>query len=857
MNAPKLIKDIPTDIDAFGPHKKIAEAILAVIAENKQPEAIALLGEWGSGKSSIIKITEALAREKEEQNINSYRAPKIISYDAWEYESDLLRNSILSVLADELGAQKEIKTKIWQTTEETQKPKNPHVKKQIAFALSLMGFLLGVELIGTVNFDTLPFSLNYSDTDESVKFWFSIGFILLPPLLLLIFNMCNEDDKFLESFLPFLGGQDTSSDDIAVKNISSSIEEFYNLMDEIITGYTGEREIVLILDNLDRIEGERAREIWSAMSPLFTHERESKIWIIAALSEGSIIEMVGPKKLVKLDPRSSHFSTPIYDEPIYTIDKNRHLGFLNKTFSRIYDVPSPILGKASDFISNKIDELNIKRLSDDDRKQLLSLIRTSNLINKQPRDLIKFLNAFEQSLCLNDDSEIPVLAHAYYLLKDTSKFTVPEKYALYVPALHYGIPFKNAQHIEFNEKIRTLFMRDHFESPQNEKESQSLKDDFKSLVTQPYFKECFSDQVSEFLSDFSTAYDLRTYKDIANALMFINTECHFTCDYWDKLWKNAVRSFKENNKSNGSDDIYEHKNIWSLLKIIRIISVLTNIKPYLIEFNDLWDKSLEGDVSDYSTEEFNDHADFLIKQKDQPIKIYPVQAVYFYQFTQKHIQKENLGDKIKNREELLNAFNEIISTFDYTNAMYMIFPLYIEAAGDLLMRLFINTLIKDYHQKVGDNGLKKLIGNIASDSTINSIDFPYTKITAMRLLVQNMTSTFENPFQITFSNPLNNIFRSSHRNHKKDIAQIIFMYWLSKRNPNQAFNDDDILFKRISYKDMARKLDPEEEGHYKIISLDSETPREIKNVIKNVEAYSGHTFSDVVSDNNIYRTIDY
>ena len=88
----EFLSDKPTGIDTFQSqaHTKIATAITEVIKEDKI-KLIGLEGEWGSGKSNIIKLIEKNLNE------NGYI---FYTYDAWGHQEDLQRRSFLENLTE-------------------------------------------------------------------------------------------------------------------------------------------------------------------------------------------------------------------------------------------------------------------------------------------------------------------------------------------------------------------------------------------------------------------------------------------------------------------------------------------------------------------------------------------------------------------------------------------------------------------------------------------------------------------------------------------------------------------------------------------------------------------------------------
>jgi len=88
-----FIRDEPASEDQFGSHARLARAIASVIRTQKDLKVVGLLGAWGSGKSTVVKLVQDdLA--KDDGNAKVY----CFSYDAWLHQSDPPRRSFLETL---------------------------------------------------------------------------------------------------------------------------------------------------------------------------------------------------------------------------------------------------------------------------------------------------------------------------------------------------------------------------------------------------------------------------------------------------------------------------------------------------------------------------------------------------------------------------------------------------------------------------------------------------------------------------------------------------------------------------------------------------------------------------------------
>jgi predicted KAP-like P-loop ATPase len=83
-----LLDDLPAKVDAFGAHARIAQSIRELIATEPGGKAIALVGSWGGGKSTVINLLRAGEESKAD-------GLAVFVFDAWVHEGDPLRRTFL------------------------------------------------------------------------------------------------------------------------------------------------------------------------------------------------------------------------------------------------------------------------------------------------------------------------------------------------------------------------------------------------------------------------------------------------------------------------------------------------------------------------------------------------------------------------------------------------------------------------------------------------------------------------------------------------------------------------------------------------------------------------------------------
>src|SRR5215210_2438831 len=84
----KLLKDEPVDESSHFQLELGARQIEGIVMEHDLPTpfAIVLHGEWGGGKTSVLKWAYSAASNSVKNNDEKYDDWKVLWFDAWEYE---------------------------------------------------------------------------------------------------------------------------------------------------------------------------------------------------------------------------------------------------------------------------------------------------------------------------------------------------------------------------------------------------------------------------------------------------------------------------------------------------------------------------------------------------------------------------------------------------------------------------------------------------------------------------------------------------------------------------------------------------------------------------------------------------
>jgi hypothetical protein len=163
------------------------------------------------------------------------------------------------------------------------------------------------------------------------------------------------------------------------------------------------RRVILVIDNLDRIERADALALWSTMRSVFTTEggREpewlKQVWLLVPIDRDAAVRLWDGMEERSSDTGQQGTKKPA-DTPGQTESASRGHGdeFLSKTFQLRFHVPPPTLTCWQTFLSKKLHEA----LPDhrDDRRAADRIIKLFDLVGPgskaqvTPRDVVLFLN---------------------------------------------------------------------------------------------------------------------------------------------------------------------------------------------------------------------------------------------------------------------------------------------------------------------------------------------------------------------------------------------------------------------------------------------------------------------------------
>ncbi|MBO6288727.1 MAG: hypothetical protein J6N45_00180 [Alphaproteobacteria bacterium] len=212
---------------------------------------IGLFGEWGSGKSSIIKTV----KDEITKNNKEYGSIRFVIYDAWKYVQDSFRRMFLLNLQKELKQEKtDLMEKFYcnKTVEQTIKLKFSSQKFYWIFVMLFVASVVAIIALPSVS-------------NDNNKIWTLsafIGFIisLLGLLVNVVFRCFNELKTSTNVPLMFAPEQ---FEDCFKDILSNALKKnTFTAIRNWVKGNTDKNDkIIIVIDNIDRCSSDRAYEL--------------------------------------------------------------------------------------------------------------------------------------------------------------------------------------------------------------------------------------------------------------------------------------------------------------------------------------------------------------------------------------------------------------------------------------------------------------------------------------------------------------------------------------------------------------------------------------------------------------------
>lgn len=491
----RLLDDLPADHDAFGSHQRIAEAIAQLVKDEEGGKAIALIGSWGSGKSTVVKLLE--------KELEADEDTAIFAFDAWEHQGDPLRRSFLERLIDWLLDENWLThCDKWRKEKEKVAKRLRHTRSfpRLTLAGTLMSFAalllptgLGLLSLGSMIIDLRFFKVQAWQLGILLSL---IPFVLL--LIMLLLSLCSGIRRFfVGEKIPYkdvlsllLAGQIT--DNLVHETPDPTSVEFQTTFVEAIKESLARENhrLILVVDNLDRVSTEDALKIWATLRPFFKWEElpqqpewTKRLWLLVPFAPET------PQRLWKEDHRENEQekAQEHSSEESKQVHQHKTLAeeFVEKTFHLRFDVPLPVMSDWREFFEEQFKKAFPRHSNDWHAPyRIFDVERVSNHRPPTPREIKLFINQLEAYHRIWQD-EIPLPVQAWYVLavhdliakhgpeyvlvqkyegllsEDAQRFFKSEKYEEYkarlqeyLAALYFQVDVNKAMQVLIGEEVR-------------------------------------------------------------------------------------------------------------------------------------------------------------------------------------------------------------------------------------------------------------------------------------------------------------------------------------------------------------------------------------------------------------------
>lgn len=415
----ELLHDDPATEDEFGTHIKVANILYDQIQRSDRGRAVGLLGDWGSGKSTVINLLRNEFCSRSDKTSKGY----IFVYDAWAHEGDQLRRSFLSDLVDFFGPSgikklndkqtKKLQNRIWKEEEHTISFSRPMLGLQSAWVLFLL-LLVPIGLVG----------LSQSDVPNS----FLILISVLGPALIFLGLLwatgrhwfgkdSNDPLKFMQEIL---GRGEGSYETEKHRTADKSATEFKQKFSEIVEAakLKKKEKFVLVIDNVDRLSAQQALSFWSTLSIFFSDAKQRKpaslknFWLIVPFTAEALAALLGiglNTNAIKKTDDALQNKTSLDDWP------NRFGENVTKQFDFLLHVPPLILTNRDKYLAKLLKQA-IPNLGERQLERLSNILEFSTGKFRAPRQIKTFVNELAVNWASRGD-HISIEVHALYVLQ--------------------------------------------------------------------------------------------------------------------------------------------------------------------------------------------------------------------------------------------------------------------------------------------------------------------------------------------------------------------------------------------------------------------------------------------------------
>lgn len=285
----------PSELDVFpgGSHDKVATAICNYVADDQNSRVIGLDGEFGSGKSSILKMLDLKLRGLDSKY-------KVFFFDCEQNYQGSIKSNFIELFTEELvetaGTDERIKTELRDSRDKALGRHFTYTKNTTS-RVSAWALLLIVTLFFSSSSFRELFALTKLKTPVPVWIYVLHVLSLLSPLITLgcawwQLKGTKVGDQPWSIFHLFKGGSDDTitekiqvAKEVTPLDLKRALEADLKLFMD--THY------VVILDNLDRLPKDSLRSVWSDLEIFTWVSAENNLTTIVPFCSNKVAQYLG------------------------------------------------------------------------------------------------------------------------------------------------------------------------------------------------------------------------------------------------------------------------------------------------------------------------------------------------------------------------------------------------------------------------------------------------------------------------------------------------------------------------------------------------------------------------------------
>jgi hypothetical protein len=446
---PRFVYDNPIGEDHFEgkSQEKVADNIISFIRENNEikKRVIGIDGEWGSGKSNLIKIIE----KKTTSDFSFF------TFDTWGHQEDLTRRTFLEELVDDL-VDKKLLDNAWKNKLNEKLATNRITITKNIPELNNVIVAVGVAILSTPLFKILSeyFLIKYNSSYPGL--WSTVLtfiFVILVFLLSYILNKDKENLTIGKLLYLYKGEQIKTTKHETITSLEPTVREFRNILAEIVDSIDKKKQLIFVFDNLDRLPVKKVKEIWSSVHTFFSEDNKLTSlnnWVLIPYDQSHICKVFSDDnnndRAITVDYIQKTFSIVFRISPPILSDWKK---YFDELFSQAFNYSPPPQEQLANLFDYLHNDITIKP------RQIIDYVNNLVALNKQWGDLIplRYCGLFYLSKSIIIEDPVKSIIERSFVKKVESIFAGDNELEKYISALFFNVELEKADEVLLRRSI--------------------------------------------------------------------------------------------------------------------------------------------------------------------------------------------------------------------------------------------------------------------------------------------------------------------------------------------------------------------------------------------------------------------